>query len=88
MGCRHFAHEQLRVVMLYPIMISPVDAPCLTQPVSLVEIEVPFAPLRRTGASNQMAGLLNFIFTFSICCVKIYLLLLILLGFRDVFVPP
>ena len=62
-GSRHFAHilsddkqtdllEQLRVVMLYPNMISPVDAPCLTQPVSLVEIEVPFAPLRRTGASD------------------------------------
>ena len=50
LGCRHFAHifcdekqtdllEQLRVVMLYPNMISPVDAPYLTQPISLEVID-------------------------------------------------
>ena len=31
--------EQLRVVLLYPKMISQVDAHCLTQPVTLNEVE-------------------------------------------------
>ena len=50
MGRCHFAHifcddkqtsllDQLRVVMLFPNMITPEDAPGLTQPVTLLEIE-------------------------------------------------
>ena len=50
LGCKHFAKifcddnqtnllAQLKVAMLYPIMISPMDAPCLTKPVSIAEIE-------------------------------------------------
>ena len=31
--------EQIRVVLLYPKMISQDDAPCLTQPVAMIEIE-------------------------------------------------
>ena len=50
LGLRHFAQifcddkqtdllEQLRVVMLYPNMISHEDAPCLTLSVTLAEVE-------------------------------------------------
>ena len=50
LGCKHFAQifcddnqtdllAQLKVAILYPIMISPMDAPCLTKPVTIAEIE-------------------------------------------------
>ena len=50
LGCKHFAQifcddnqtdllAQLKVAMLYPTMISPLDAPFLTQLVTIAEID-------------------------------------------------
>ena len=71
MGQCHFANifkddnqtclmEQIRVVLLYPNMISQDDAPCLTQPVTMTKIERALHSLKKDRSSGPNGWLVEF----------------------------
>ena len=98
LGQSHFANiykddnqtcllEQLKVVLLYPNMISHVDAPCLIQPVTLSEVESALHSFKKDRSPSPNGWLANLIFTSLTCWMKNYCLQWIVLGFRAIFLP-